>query len=97
MRRKKYFILDKDSIKMSKIREDWGFKSSFFDMFPDGDSILIWGKGFGHGIGMSQEGAMKMARDGYSYQDILQFYFNGVRIMDYRDLPDSSLPKSMLE
>jgi peptidoglycan hydrolase-like amidase len=40
---------------------------------------------------------MKMARDGYSYQDILQFYFNGVRIMDYRDLPDSSLPKSMLE
>jgi len=97
MRRKKYFILDKDSIKMSKIREDWGFKSSFFDMFPDGDSILIWGKGFGHGIGMSQEGAMKMARDGYSYQDILQFYFNGVRIMDYRDLPDSSLPESMVQ
>jgi stage II sporulation protein D len=97
MRRKKYFILDKDSIRMSKIREDWGFKSSFFDMFPDGDSVLVWGKGFGHGIGMSQEGAMKMARDGYNYQDILQFYFNDVRIMDYRDLPDSSLPKALLE
>ncbi len=97
MRRKKYFILDKDSIKMSKIREDWGFKSSFFDMFPDGDSILVWGKGFGHGIGMSQEGAMKMARDDYSYQDILQFYFHEEPIMDYRDLPDSSLPESMLE
>jgi stage II sporulation protein D len=96
MRRKKYFILDKDSIKMAKIREDWGFKSAFFDMFPDGDSILIWGKGFGHGIGMSQEGAMKMARDGFTYQDILQFYFYEVRLMDYRDLPASSLPETTM-
>lgn len=94
MRRKKYFILDKDSIRMAKIREDWGFKSSYFDMFPDGDKILVWGKGNGHGIGMSQQGAMKMARDGFTYQDILQFYFHEVRLMDFRDLPDSSLPES---
>jgi stage II sporulation protein D len=97
MRRKKFFVLDKDSIKMTKIREDWGFKSAFFDMFPDGDSVLIWGKGYGHGIGLSQEGAMKMARDGFSYQDILKFYFFEVRLMDYRDLPDSSLPKAILD
>lgn len=97
MRRKKYFILDKDSIRMTKIREDWGFKSAFFDMFPDGDNVLVWGKGFGHGIGMSQEGAMKMARDGFSYQDILRFYFYEVRLMDYRDLPDSSLPRAVLD
>jgi len=97
MRRKKYFILDKDSIRMAKIREDWGFKSAFFDMFPNGDSVLIWGKGFGHGIGMSQEGAMKMARDGFTYQDMLQFYFHEVRMMDYRDLPNSSLPKAVLD
>lgn len=95
MKRKKYFILDKDSIRMAKIREDWGFKSAFFDMFPDGENVLVWGKGFGHGIGMSQEGAMKMARDGFTYQDILQFYFHEVRMMDYRDLPDSSLPQSL--
>lgn len=97
MRRKKFFILDKDSIKLTKIREDWGFKSAFFDMFPDGDNVLVWGKGFGHGIGMSQEGAMKMARDGFGYQDILQFYYHEVRLMDYRDLPDSSLPRAVLD
>jgi len=91
MRRKKYFILDKDSIRMTKIREDWGFRSSFFDMFPEGDSILVWGKGYGHGIGMSQEGAMKMANDDFSYEDILKFYFNDIRLMNYRDLPASSL------
>ncbi|MEZ5073186.1 MAG: SpoIID/LytB domain-containing protein [Bacteroidales bacterium] len=93
MRRKKYFVLDKDSLRMSKIREDWGFKSAYFDMFPQGDSVLVWGKGYGHGIGLSQEGAMKMARDGFNHEDILQFYFFGIRIMDYRDLPDSSLPE----
>jgi len=97
MRRRKYFILDKDSIRMTKIREDWGFRSSFFDMFPNGDSILVWGKGYGHGIGMSQQGAMKMAREGYTYKDILQFYFYEIRIMDYRDLPASSLPQAKLE
>ena len=97
MRRKKYFILDDDSIRMTKIREDWGFRSTFFDMFPDGDSVLVWGKGYGHGIGMSQEGAMKMARDGFTYQDILQFYFHEIRLMDYRDLPASSLPMVRLD
>lgn len=91
MRRKKHFILDKDSLRMTKIREDWGLHSTFFDMFPEGDSVLIWGKGYGHGIGMSQEGAMKMANDEFSYQDILQFYFHEIRLMDYRDLPASSL------
>ena len=92
MRRKKYFILDEDSIRMTRIREDWGFPSAFFDMFPEGDSVLIWGKGYGHGIGLSQEGAMKMASDGYTFRDILQFYYHEVRLMDYRDLPRSSIP-----
>jgi stage II sporulation protein D len=93
MRRKKFFILDKDSILMTKIREDWGFKSTFFDMFPEGDSVVIWGKGYGHGIGMSQEGAMKMARDSYLYKDILQFYFFDVKLMNYEDLPSYSIPE----
>jgi stage II sporulation protein D len=96
MRRKKNFVLDKDSIRMTKIRADWGFHSAFFDMFPEGDSVLVWGKGYGHGVGMSQEGAMKMARDGFNYQDILKFYFYEIRLMDFRDLPASSLNKSKL-
>ncbi len=96
MRRKRNFVLDKDSIRMIKISADWEFPSSFFDMFPEGDSVLVWGKGYGHGVGLSQEGAMKMAADGFSYQDILKFYFYEVRLMDFRDLPESSLRKSKL-
>jgi len=91
--RKKYFILDGDSLLMTQIREDWGFRSTFFNMFPEsGGRIVVWGKGYGHGVGLSQEGAMKMAELGYNYQDIIKFYFYNIRIMDFEDLPASSLP-----
>jgi len=40
-----------------------------------GDSILITGTGTGHGIGMSQLGARGMAAEGYTYKDILAYYY----------------------
>lgn len=39
-------------------------------------NITICGKGYGHGAGMSQWGAIGMAADGYRYKDILAHYFN---------------------
>jgi stage II sporulation protein D len=44
------------------------------------DGIYVEGKGYGHGVGMSQRGAYMMAREGYSYSDILKFYYHGVEI-----------------
>lgn len=41
---------------------------------------IINGKGFGHGVGMSQYGAKKMAELGYDYIDILKHYFEGTEI-----------------
>ncbi len=38
-------------------------------------------KGYGHGVGMSQEGAQQMALAGYKWQDIVKFYFPGVTIV----------------
>jgi stage II sporulation protein D len=91
--RSKYFVLDKDTLLMTRIREDWGWRSSFFNMFPEeGGKIVVWGKGYGHGVGLSQEGAMNMASQDFSYKDIIRFYFFNIRIMHYDDLPDSSLP-----
>jgi stage II sporulation protein D len=91
--RRKYFVLDTDSLLMTTIREDWGLRSTFFNMFPEeGGKIVIWGKGYGHGVGLSQEGAMYMATQGFNYKDILRFYFFNIRIMHYEDLPRSSLP-----
>ncbi len=37
--------------------------------------LLFWGAGFGHGAGMSQEGAMRMAQHGFTFQEILTHYY----------------------
>lgn len=39
------------------------------------------GTGFGHGLGMSQYGALALAESGYDYAAILQHYYDGVRIV----------------
>ncbi len=41
------------------------------------NNIVINGKGWGHGVGMSQWGARGMANDGYTYDEILQHYYGG--------------------
>lgn len=38
------------------------------------------GGGFGHGVGMSQNGACEMAEKGWGYQEILKFYYDGIQI-----------------
>lgn len=38
------------------------------------------GGGLGHGVGMSQTGAYRLARMGWSYQQILAFYYRGTRL-----------------
>ena len=38
------------------------------------------GKGWGHNVGMSQYGAYAMAKQGYTYLQILQFYYTGITV-----------------
>ncbi|MCL1974856.1 MAG: SpoIID/LytB domain-containing protein [Firmicutes bacterium] len=38
--------------------------------------VTLYGKGYGHGVGMSQWGAIGMAADGYRYDEILSHYYN---------------------
>lgn len=42
--------------------------------------LKLTGKGYGHGAGMSQRGAMEMGRQGKTYEEILKFYYTGVQI-----------------
>jgi len=46
----------------------------------DKNTIIFSGKGFGHGVGMSQYGALKMAQLGYDYKNILGFYYLGTQL-----------------
>lgn len=45
-----------------------------------GSSFTFNGRGYGHGVGMSQWGAYGMAQQGYSYEEILKHYFTGIEI-----------------
>ncbi len=90
--RKIFFEINGDTLNIREIREDFGLRSSFFNMRTEGEEIIFEGKGYGHGIGLSQEGAMEMARQGYSYMDILHFYYFNVQVKNINELPASSLP-----
>jgi stage II sporulation protein D len=66
------------------IRDELGLKSSWFSVIPQGDSLYIRGRGYGHGVGLCQEGAMMMAAGGSAYGEIIRFYYPGVKITDIR-------------
>jgi SpoIID/LytB domain protein len=54
--------------------------SAFFTVQREGDVFVLSGGGFGHGIGMSQNGANEMAKKGKNYTDILTLFFQDVTI-----------------
>ena len=45
-------------------------------------TFVLEGKGYGHGVGMSQYGAIEMAKQGFNYDDIIQHYYKGVEIIN---------------
>jgi SpoIID/LytB domain protein len=52
-------------------------KSSRFEVSRRGSSFVFRGSGFGHGLGLCQQGAHVMARRGVAYRQILEHYFPG--------------------
>ena len=52
-------------------------RSTFFEVRMENGMVVFTGSGWGHGVGLSQWGAKKMAEQGYTYDQILKFYFPG--------------------
>jgi stage II sporulation protein D len=59
-------------------------KSNYIDLEVKGDDIIIKGKGWGHGVGMCQFGALEMARQGKNYKRILYHYYSNTKIKTIR-------------
>ncbi len=77
------FFDDKESkVPLKIIRADQQLKSTYFSITPQNDSLLFDGRGFGHGVGLCQEGAMYRAQLGASYKDIINFYYTNVHLVD---------------
>ncbi|MGV6860280.1 MAG: SpoIID/LytB domain-containing protein [Putridiphycobacter sp.] len=78
-----FFHVPQLGIPLRDLRTHFKLKSTWFDVYLDGDEVVLNGHGFGHGVGLCQEGAMKMAKYGYPFDKILRFYFAGVKLIDY--------------
>jgi stage II sporulation protein D len=75
-----------NGISLKRIRQDLHLRSTFFSISTEGDIVTFTGRGFGHGVGMSQEGAIRMAKSGYSYDYILKFYYTGIEIIQLDEI-----------
>ena len=59
--------------------------SAYFaiDVVKSGENVVgytLIGGGYGHGVGMSQNGAKAMGEDGMGFEDILSFYFHDCQL-----------------
>lgn len=80
------FVYGNCRVPYKNIRGDWQLRSAFFSVTDQGDSVLIRGRGYGHGVGLCQEGAIKMSKQGRDYRSILTYYYPGIEIVNVSKL-----------
>ena len=72
-------LINNKEFKGTEIRSLLGLRSTDFTIEIDND-IKITTNGYGHGVGMSQYGANEMAKLGYTYDEILKYYYKNIEI-----------------
>ncbi len=74
------------SVKGSDFRFMYGLRSTNIEIEILENSVKMYVKGYGHGVGMSQYGANYLAEQGKTYDEILKTYYLGVEISEYNSL-----------
>lgn len=64
----------------TELRQALGLRSNLFTLTLQGNQVRVEGRGYGHGLGLSQWGARGLALQGYSYQQILAHYYQGTAL-----------------
>jgi len=63
-----------------RLRQLFKLPSSIFNVSFEDGSYIFAGRGFGHGLGMSQYGARTLAESGYNAAQILSYYYRDVSV-----------------
>lgn len=71
-------------VKGAQVRGALGLRSACFTWEVQGDKMVFFVTGYGHGVGLSQYGASAMAAAGADYREILTHYYTGVTVEAYR-------------
>lgn len=66
-----------------QFKNAFSLNSTCFSLKEVDDQIRIVTKGYGQGYGMSQYGANEMAKEGSSYEQILNYYYSGIDITNH--------------
>ena len=74
------------SVTGPQMRSALSLRSACFAIAWQDGEFTVTTRGYGHGVGLSQEGARAMAAGGASWQDILDYYFPGTRLGTTDDL-----------
>ncbi len=64
----------------AQLREIFSLRSAAITLSMTQNGVTLCVKGYGHGVGLSQYGAGCLAKEGFSWQEILQHYYTGVKI-----------------
>ena len=67
-------------------RTIFGLRSANFEITKEADKIKFTVKGYGHGVGMSQTGADTMAKQGSTYEEIINHFYVGIEIKEINSL-----------
>src|SRR4028118_93048 len=62
------------------LRSALGLRSTLFVVNPTSNGFEVTGRGFGHGLGLSQWGAHNLAARGINYQQILDHYYQSATL-----------------
>ncbi len=78
-------------VPLTRVRSDFQLKSTFFSVIYDtvSNRLTLSGHGFGHGVGLSQEGTIRMVNLGIGYDSIIHHYYMGTHIRHNDAYPHS--------
>lgn len=74
-------MIGEETLKGTEIRSMFSLRSANFDIAFDGVNFNFTVRGYGHGVGLSQEGAEYMAKQGGTYKEILLWYYKNCEIL----------------
>lgn len=78
--RVKKIKINSNTFEGSKVVSKLDLRSSYFQIKKVDEEVFVTTKGYGHGVGMSQYGAQAMAKKGYTYDEILNHYYQDIEI-----------------
>ncbi len=74
---------DKVTMRGDEFRRSLKLPSSKFNLKFEDNQVKFAGRGYGHGLGLSQWGSKALAEKGFTYKDILAHYYPGTKLVKW--------------